>query len=275
MPAFQAEVGMPYWLDLTSSDSAQSVQFYSELFGWEISEYSPGYHVARIQGLPVAGIVQRDKNSAQPDTWITYFLSGDIDTQCQQIAQLGGRVLAPAAEVRLGRMAIVVDNAGAAFGLIEPGGEDSFIAAGEPGTPVWHELSCVNDYAQATQFYADLFEWLMSEQRNEYGSYTTALVDGAAFAGILDAHQLFAAHVPNFWQSYLGVADVDAAVVRVPELGGDIIREPWDSAFGRMAIIADATGATLTICEVAEPVAEGRESDPLQDIDLSNYPEFG
>ncbi len=38
-----------------------------------------------------------------------------------------------------------------------------------------------------------------------------------------------------------------------------------------MAVVADSTGATVTIAEVDEPVVEGHESDPLEGIDLSQY----
>ena len=47
MPAFQAEPGMPYWIDLTSSDVRKSSHFYSQVLGWEIEEISEGYRMAR------------------------------------------------------------------------------------------------------------------------------------------------------------------------------------------------------------------------------------
>ena len=31
MPAFEAEVGMPYWIDLTTSDPRKSAHFYEEM----------------------------------------------------------------------------------------------------------------------------------------------------------------------------------------------------------------------------------------------------
>ena len=40
--------------------------------------------------------------------------------------------------MNLGRMALLVDTSGGLFGAIEPYSEEAFIAAGEPGTPVWH-----------------------------------------------------------------------------------------------------------------------------------------
>ena len=58
---------------------------------------------------------------------------------------------------------------------------------------------------------------------------------------------------------------------KAERLGGGVVREPWEAEFGRRAVGADSTGATVTIAEVDEPVVEGHESDPLEGIDLSQY----
>ena len=215
MPAFMAEGGMPYWIDLMTSDVRKSSHFYGELLGWDFEELYVGYRVARVQGLPVAAIVDKPEDSPLPDTWVTYFLADDIEALVQRVKDLGGRVLAEPTDVNLGRMALLVDTSGGLFGAIEPYSEEAFIAAGEPGTPVWHELTCTNHY--------------------------------------------------------VGVKNVDEAVSKAEKLGGEVVREPWESEFGRMAVVADSTGATVTIAEVDEPVVEGHESDPLEGIDLSQY----
>ena len=230
MPAFMAEGGMPYWIDLMTSDVRKSSHFYGELLGWDFEELYVGYRVARVQGLPVAAIVDKPEDSPLPDTWVTYFLADDIEALVQRVKDLSGRVLAEPTDVNLGRMALLVDTSGGLFGAIEPYSEEAVIAAGEP-----------------------------------------ALVDGAPFAGIWDAQGRFPREVPSFWQSYVGVKNVDEAVSKAEKLGGEVVREPWESEFGRMAVVADSTGATVTIAEVDEPVVEGHESDPLEGIDLSQY----
>ncbi|RNE48200.1 VOC family protein [Corynebacterium alimapuense] len=268
MPAFEAIGGMPYWIDLTTSDARKSAHFYSELLGWEIS--GDDYRIARVQGLPVAGLIpQPADGSSFPDTWVTYFLADDIDAQVRQVVELGGRVLAEPTDVQLGRMAVLIDAAGAMFGLIEPAGEDAFVAAGEPGTPVWHELTATTGFDDAVDFYHSLLDWeLVAMNAGEEFTYTTALAQGAAFAGIWKAEGNFPPQVPSFWQSYLGVLDMAAAVAKVPELGGEVIRDPWDSEFGLMCLISDSTGATVTLCEVEEPVEDIRESDPLEGFEF-------
>ncbi|MCQ9352837.1 VOC family protein [Corynebacterium sp. 153RC1] len=274
MPAFQALPGMPYWVDLASSDLRKSTHFYAQVAGWEIEELGSGYHIARIQGLPVAGFVARPEEQPYPDTWATYFLTESMEATITEAEQAGGRVLAQPMEARLGRMALLVDAAGAIFGLIEPAGEEAFIAAGEPGTPVWHELTCTtaNGYREAREFYPQVFGWMTSTMDSDTDfEYTTALAEGAPFAGIFNAAGQFPPQVPSFWQTYIGVANVDEAAQKAVELGGELIREPWDSPFGRMVLLADSTGATVVFCEVEPPVEEGRESDPLEGIDLTDF----
>lgn len=267
MPAFMAHHGMPIWIELSTSDLRKSSQFYQEILGWQLDD-APQYRIARSQGLPVAGFVGQEESS-MPDTWVTYFYTENLDNTTLRVAEHGGRVLAEPTEVTRGRVALCVDTAGALFGLMET--EETFVSGGEPGTAVWHELTTTSNYAKAVEFYEELFGWATSEMGAQDFRYTTALEDGAAFAGIWDAKEQFPKHIPSFWQTYLGVASVDEAAAKIAEFGGEIMRKPWDSEFGRMMVIADSTGATVTLCEAPEPVAEGREEDPLAGIDLSQF----
>ena len=141
MPAFQAQPGMPYWIDLATTEARKSSYFYSRILGWEIEDAADDYRVARIQGMPVAGMVEQD---AMPDAWVTYFYTTDIARDSARVVELGGRVLSEPADVSLGSMALCADVAGGWFGLFQPAGDEAFVAAGEPGTPVWHEYAPVS-----------------------------------------------------------------------------------------------------------------------------------
>ncbi|MDO5032587.1 VOC family protein [Corynebacterium sp.] len=246
MPAFEAEVGMPYWITLTTSDAEASAAFCSEVLGWEFED-----NIARLEGLPIAELVPETGG----DTWATYFLSRDINADCQRVEQLGGKVLALGDD----HLALLVDPAGAIFGLIQPK-LDQFVAGGEPGTPVWHELAVTRDFTRALDFYGELFNW---EIRGDE-AYALAEEQGAAFAGMWNAQGQFPEQVPSFWQTYLGVRDIDAAAQKVRAAGGEIIREPHDSPFGRLCIVADSTGATVTFCEVEDAPEE--PMDELFDV---------
>lgn len=257
MPAFEAREGMPYWIDLLTSETRKSAYFYSRILGWDVEEGD--YRIARLQGMPVAGMVpQADAGdgdgdgAAMPDAWVTYFLSKDIARDAARVAELGGRVLAEPQRVSLGTMALCADSAGGWFGLYQPEGEDSFVAAGEPGTPVWHEYTCTGDVDKLAAFYGDLFNWDIVEN----DGYLLAMQDGAAFAGIWDAREQIPADVPSFWRSYLGVANIAQTRSRIEEFGGEVLRGPENSPFGLLLTAVDSTGAVVTLCEVDEPVDE-------------------
>lgn len=269
MPAFEARHGMPIWVELSTSDIRKTSHFYGQIMGWEVGD-GDQYRIAKSQGLPVAGFVAQAEAN-MPDAWITYFFTEDLDSTLARVAELGGRVLVDPTDVTRGTIAICVDTAGALFGLMTT--EEIFVAGGEPGTCAWYELTATANYERAVEFYEELFGWVTSAMTGEDNSfnYTTALEDGAPFLGMWDAKGQFPPQVPSFWQTYLGVLDVDAATAQVADLGGTVIREPWDSDFGRMALIADSTGATFTLAGVPEPIEEGREEDPLQGLDLSQF----
>lgn len=247
MPAFEAREGMPYWIDLLSSETRKSAYFYSRILGWDVQEGD--YRIARVEGMPVAGMVPQD---TMPDAWVTYFLSTDIGRDSRRVSELGGRVLAEPQRVSLGTMALCADNVGGWFGLFQPEGEDSFVAAGEPGTPVWHEYTCTGDADKLASFYGDLFAWDIVEN----DGYLLAMQDGAAFAGIWDAREQIPADVPSFWRSYLGVANVAETRSRIEEFGGEVLRGPENSPFGLLLTAVDSTGAVVTLCEADEPVDE-------------------
>ena len=255
MPAFEAQPGMPYWIELATTEARKSSYFYSRIFGWEMGDAgdtdgpASDYRVARLQGMPVAGMVEQD---SMPDTWMTYFYTTDIARDSARVAELSGRVLTEPMEVSLGTMALCADVAGGWFGLFQPAGEEAFVAAGEPGTPVWFEYASTSNVRAVADFYGELFSWDIVENEG----YLLIMQDGAAFAGMWDASGQIPTDVPSFWSSYLGVTNIAEARMKVQEFGGEILRGPENSPFGLLLTVADPNGAVVTLCEVDEPVDE-------------------
>jgi uncharacterized protein len=53
---------------------------------------------------------------------------------------------------------------------------------------------------------------------------------------------------PSHWLTYLACDDVDATAAKAEELGGRTYKAPFDvPTVGRMAILADSTGAVFGI----------------------------
>ena len=286
MPAILAETGMPYWMDLSTTQPRAAIKFYKALLGWQVATQVPGFRLASKDSLPVAGIVdiplvdgQGAAGQDEKAQWQLLFCTDDCRRDYAKALELGATALSEPVELgERGTMALFVDPSGAKVGLLEPVGE-AFFGAGEPGVPVWFELAANRNYAEVVDFYHELFEWTIAamSETDEF-SYSTAMHMGAPFAGLWKADGAnnagagaeTHADAPSFWSIYLGVENLDAAVKQVPELGGSIVREPWDSEFGRMCVIMDPTGALVTLTEV-EPFVD---AGPVSEAESVFGPEF-
>jgi len=52
---------------------------------------------------------------------------------------------------------------------------------------------------------------------------------------------------PTHWGVYFAVSDADAIAARVPELGGKVLRPPFDTPVGKIAVLVDPQGAHFSV----------------------------
>jgi hypothetical protein len=64
---------------------------------------------------------------------------------------------------------------------------------------------------------------------------------------MMDAASVLPAEAPSRWSVYFTVADVDATIAKLTELGGSVLRPAEDTPFGRIAEVSDPTGATFNL----------------------------
>ena len=114
-----------------------------------------------------------------------------------------------------------------------------------PGTFSWSEL-VTSDAGAAKSFYTALFGWDYEDSPIPDGSvYTIASRDGGAVAALYESREQ-----PPHWNCYVTVESADDAARRAGELGANVIAEPFDVMdAGRMAVLADPTGAVLCVWE--------------------------
>lgn len=112
------------WADLNTRDVARAKDFYSQLFGWQITpgEKDPsGYlHIKTgehfIGGLPPA----EHQNPNAPPHWLPYFTVEDCDATANKAKQRGANIyLAPMTMEGVGRMAVLADPQGAVFAIFK------------------------------------------------------------------------------------------------------------------------------------------------------------
>lgn len=268
MPVMKAEPGMPIWLDLATTDIDAAKIFYSELMGWEYRDQGQGYAVATKDGMPVAGIGQIPENKVS--MWGLALYTPNVTLAHNAAINAGATSILEPRDLgengERGEMAVLIDPSGATIGLKNPEDEHALFAAGEPGTPVWHELMVGDRWDETLEFYHELAGWDVKLANNSADSrYALGEYEGAPLVGLWDTAKV---QVPSMWTLYLGVAAVDTAIEVAKKNGGEVHREPYDSEFGRIATITDPTGALVNLTEVAEfnPEDEGGfEPDLLSD----------
>ncbi len=117
----------------------------------------------------------------------------------------------------------------------------------------WNELM-TRDVEAAKSFYAGLLGWTYREfDMGDMGVYTVFLSDGKEVAGSFDINDKQFEGIPNHWFAYITVDDVDVTVAKVEAAGGKVLRPCFDvPEVGRIAIIADTTGAAVGIYTPAQ-----------------------
>ena len=252
-PSAEVRAGQFVWYDLLTTDVEAARRFYGQLFGWTFQEGeadgSRVYTTILLDGRPIGGIAAaadlRDGavNSSQ---WISNLSVGDVDAAVADVRRLGGTVAAEPRDLPdRGRIALVRDDQGALLALVRSTTGDPPVDREREGGWLWTEL-WTRDADASVAFYRGLVGYEDEPMAEGGGSdYRVFSVRGEPQAGLL-TYALDAVQ-PN-WLPYVLVDDPGALADRVEGLGGRVLLPPDPSRRnGSVAIIADPTGAALTI----------------------------
>jgi predicted enzyme related to lactoylglutathione lyase len=129
----------------------------------------------------------------------------------------------------------------------------------EPGTPSWVDVASPDPQASA-RFYCELFGWTADVSSDPAaGGYTMFRLDGRDVAGMGPA----APGQPPAWSTYVSVEDADATARKAQEAGGSVLVAPMDVlTVGRMAVLADPTGAAISIWQPRDHIGAGLVNEP-------------
>jgi predicted enzyme related to lactoylglutathione lyase len=237
--------------DLLTNDLSAATAFYGDLFGWQFTTH-PGHAVVLAGERELGAIFQRElpPDDTRKPRWIAYMSVPDVAAAQQIVTRSGGgTLLAPRTIADLGTLAVFSDAEGAVFGAIHltAGDPEDYLA--EPGEWIWIELLS-RDAVKAGEFYAQLapYELFDDGPAEGSGSYLLA-TDGYARAALMT---IPAAHpeIQPTWLPFVRVASIAEATGRVAQLGGKVLVSPRPDLFdGKVAVIADPTGAALGILE--------------------------
>jgi hypothetical protein len=132
------------------------------------------------------------------------------------------------------------------------------------GTPCWIDLQ-TTDQSGGKKFYTSLLGWSYDDRSMPGTSavYSMALLSGETVAAIAPMPPGAPEGMPPMWNTYLAVDDVDAAAEKVVPAGGQVLMPPMDIVdSGRMAFVADPTGATVGLWQANQHIGATLVNEP-------------
>ncbi|GAA1565948.1 VOC family protein [Kribbella sancticallisti] len=243
--------GTPNWVDLAADDTAAAARFYADLFGWDCQHQgSRDYWVCKLDGENVGGIGPKQPGTEHlPSRWTTYLATDHLDRTLDAVKAQQGQELVEPREVALhGRMAIAADPNGAIFGLWQAAENLGTDRNTHPGTLVWSE-ALSEDYETSRAFYISVFGYRAEEIGGDT-RYAALYAADRPVAGTGQLHPDFPAGTPPHWLPYFATGSTDGTVSQVTGAGGELVSNPLETDFGRMAVLADPEGARFAVIQL-------------------------
>ena len=144
-------------------------------------------------------------------------------------------------------------------------GSDAPPATYETGQVCWVELG-TKDVQNAKRFYGGVVGWEFEDRPMPHGEgiYTMIFMDGQDVGGVYDITKVPAIphEVPPHWMPYVKVDDADATAAAARAAGGVVLHAPIDvQGVGRIAVIADRQGASISLYQPGDRAGATRRGD--------------
>ncbi|SCL25260.1 hypothetical protein GA0074692_1926 [Micromonospora pallida] len=223
---------VPDRVELVTSDVDAVRAFYTDLLGWTYVDTAEGV-TAFADGVPAAAL----RTGAGPARWWTVFAADDPQAVRAAATDAGARLDGDDVHDPIGGCFRVRAGATAA----SPG----------PGRPCWYEYMTANP-GDADRFHTSTLGLAASVPPGAPDdTYALLIHDGRPVAGRLALPAPLADLLPTGWMVYFAVSDPDGVAERVAGSGGRLLVPPRDVPTGRVAALADPTGAVFTVVRPA------------------------
>jgi hypothetical protein len=241
---FAAGVGGVVSADIAVPDHARELAFYAKVL---TTGNAPLWRddLTNNQGTPVIGLGARSPEyEAIPLQWMPHFQVADVAHSAARALELGGKEIMHAkGDNGQSQWAVLVDHAGAAFGVIPVVPRESMAAGNSEnvGSIAWLTLT-VSDVLPARDFYQQVVGWSATPADVE-GGFEMQRPDGVSSAEICQARSGNEG-IPPVWIISLPVDDFEESLRRVREGGGEVVKESTDGGY---AVIRDPVGVCLAL----------------------------
>lgn len=266
--------GVPSWVDLTTPEPQAAQDFYGALFGWSFTDGGPApgggrYLVAETDGGAVGGVEE-----GRPARWNTYVLVDSVADTAERVRGAGGQVLGEPTDVAQGRVLAFTDPQGAELRVWEPRGRRGADVVNAHGSVNFNDLH-TRDVVAAAEFYGAVFGWrvldlgggMLMWALSAYGDHLETRRPGlresyASMGGpkgfedvVGSISPVEGGDAPAQWQVTFSVDDADACAARAADLGGRVLKGPFDAPWVRTALLEDPDGVSFVISQFVGPGA--------------------
>jgi predicted enzyme related to lactoylglutathione lyase len=247
------------WADLVTDDALKAQEFYTKLFGWKFWSYGD-YLIGSNDDRPLCGMFQRPrpKDRAAEPRWFGYISVNSVDKAQNAVTRAGGRVLAePKKMPKRGEQAVFADAEGALFGVIKSSSGDAPDFQADNGDWIWIQLLS-RDTRKAADFYRTVAGYDAIDVTSSNRLNDVVLTSERFARATIRAIPGDDSKVKPTWLPYVRVKSVPETVAKAKELGGKVLIAPRPELLeGKIAVIADPTGAAIGIMEWHDGLLKG------------------
>jgi len=208
----------------------------------------------------MCGVFQhaRPKDKPGQPRWFGYISVSNVEKAEKAVSKAGGRTIAPAKKFpKRGEQAVFADAEGALFGVVKSSAGDPEDFKPAPGDWIWIQLLS-HDGRKAAEFYRSIggYEIVENTANNKISDYVLTS-EGFARATVRTIPKERQEVVPT-WLPFVRVKSVMQSVEEAKQYGGKVLIEPKPEMLeGKVAVVADPTGAAVGLLEWSDSLLKG------------------
>lgn len=213
------------WADLSTYNTASSIQFYSNVFDWEMEDVE-SYYLAKYRGELQAGIFETPdylKKIKMPHFWMSYFQVESTEHAVALAKTMGGKIEVDNVQFSNGNIALIRDPQGAGFTIYD--GKVLHLPENPShGSIVETELQ-ISDISNVVPFYSKIFNWRFKKVNDH--TYQIKQQQGKSNIKVREIGNDIKGKY-EYWVTTIQVDDLTATTKRILENGGSIVAEEFD-----------------------------------------------
>jgi len=208
------------WADLSTYGTKSSIDFYSDVFGWNLIDES-GYFISTLDDLPIAGLYETPaffKKIKMPHFWMSYFQVDSVTETSQIAASHGGKVEINNIDFYNGKISLIRDPLGAGFTIYE--GKDLGLPRTLKNNHIISTELHVSKLDEVMSFYNTIFDWRYV--KNDENAYQIYIGDKLTNIRMMEIPKDFKGTY-EYWVLTFKVKNVAESIKLIKKKGGQII----------------------------------------------------